>query len=1124
MASLDQLNKQESDLVERLSITQASLAGARRTLQNLTRDLPFARSDTQRNRLQQGIKQTENTIKNLTQEESQLKNDLQLTRLEIRQEQQRLTDQRSAAATGSGAVSSAGVAQDDQAAKTDTSNTQNPEVTSLVVDPGGRVSVRPLTQAPSNAQSFQDTQPAQDTGTDAPVRTLQATQSTNGPENTAALRSPDDPPAPSQRPGAGADNDDQPRNTTQARVEEIFGTETFGPLPNVLDQYASYTYTVSVYLMGENAVKTFFTTKRKSLPGYQLLFQSGGAPNSSGVSMRSDVAVDDVETAYRDSVGRNPYFSLDYYIENLKLTSKIKGRGTHTAHNVTEFEMSVVEPNGISLLDNLYRANQEFNGKTGTNMNYKAANYCLVIRFYGYDDQGNLVRAGIPNADGTTDPDAVVEKWYPFRIKNITFSLQSRLVEYRWECIAIPHEVNAGQARGTIFYNVELSAGTLGELLGGEAKYSGSSSNTSSATASQPTTDPAANPSLRARLQAQTNSATPAELGQPDPEESSTPQTNNTPAAPPKADAAPKARTVTSGLMAALNEYQAELVRLGIYDYPDEYSIEFADPILRDAKVTKPGSTDKSSTPMSAPNATAADQKLSSKQSMNKDARNFSATAGMPIVQFIDQVTRNSSYVTDQQIIVIDEVTGQPKPNGASGRTLAWYKITMQAVPTQYDAKRNDYAYKIRFFLAPYQISDLDSAYFPNVQLPGIHKTYSYWFTGENDSVLDFKQDFNALYYTVISGGPSDANKTRTSSAREMQKRYYQPRSNQSDQGAQNAVNEPAANAADYLYSFADQAQAKITIVGDPAWLQQGEVTEGFDANNFNFSAFLPDGTINYDARQIVFEIDFNLIKDYNLNTGLMDVGEKNYGSDRAAGAAGRARQSYIYKAHTVTSTFDNGRFTQEVEGNLLPLYLDPPPSASSAAATATVNRTPVKAANQETAPDVGPTLMELEYGVTPENAAGAVPYESQLGKLPGQTTTYYSELTGDGNAADPEAQFMSPLTLSEPQPASANSNGAAVGTSQFGSPPTAGTTNNSSGSLQTQPNPAQPVATQAFGSNGQTYTVTSQAEISALQNRGAITRQEALTASNALALKSRTAGQQTVNNQTGNQNLATET
>jgi hypothetical protein len=114
-----------------------------------------------------------------------------------------------------------------------------------------------------------------------------------------------------------------------------------------------------------------------------------------------------------------------------------------------------------------------------------------------------------------------------------------------------------------------------------------------------------------------------------------------------------------------------------------------------------------------------------------------------------------------------------------------------------------------------------------------------------------------------------------------------------------------------------------MTIVGDPAWLQQGEAFAGIKKNDpFYFRSFLADGTINFDSQQICFEVLINAPRDYNLSTGLIDPNEQTtyFLNGRQPGAA---RQSYVYRANECISEFNKGKFTQTLKGTLNTYYPD---------------------------------------------------------------------------------------------------------------------------------------------------------------------------------------------------------
>ena len=266
-----------------------------------------------------------------------------------------------------------------------------------------------------------------DSGTNPPVKTLTDTQAN---------------PAPGGAPGAGLPPDAVPGRSaaTTTQIINSFDRATFAPKNNVLDQYASYTYSLSWYLLTPAVYRLLLTTKKINLPSSALLVQSGGAPVSN------------------NGQGRNQFFGLDYYIDDFEIKSTITGRGTGRAHNAAELSFTITEPAGITLIDNLSSAVKTAYANTG--VQYVAALYAMVIRFYGYDDTGKQVTAS--DSDNNS---AVVEKIIPFKLSDLQFRVENKLVEYKVTGVATPYSVGYGSNLGVIKAPIELAGGTVKDLL-----------------------------------------------------------------------------------------------------------------------------------------------------------------------------------------------------------------------------------------------------------------------------------------------------------------------------------------------------------------------------------------------------------------------------------------------------------------------------------------------------------------------------------------------------------------------------------------------------------------------------------------------------------------------------------
>jgi hypothetical protein len=438
--------------------------------------------------------------------------------------------------------------------------------------------------------------------------------------------------------------------------------------------------------------------------------------------------------------------------------------------------------------------------------------------------------------------------------------------------------------------------------------------------------------------------------------------------APPKATAAPTGtnKYTYTGLCDALNAYEQDLARTGKVEYANQYVIEFAPASLASSSVTLPGTSDKKLAPNQQTD-TAKGKVLPETNTFNSKAKNIAVTQGTQIIQFIEMTMRNSRYITDQLNSTVDQVSGNaiPTASATTNKATSWFKITVNAVPIspKIDKIRNDYAYRITYTVSTYALNEAQSQYFPEAQFRGVQKVYNYWFTGQNTQILSYEQNYNNQYINVLSS------KTKTQGSQGLEntlasqigyignalgpnKNVPAPRSSQSDQQAENGANNPASTLADYLYSFSDQSEITLQIVGDPAWLVQGE-PKGITAAGFQFNGgFYPDGTVNPDVQQVVFAVNWNAPADYNngksgpySGTGLMDVNASTTQGNSNNLSASPTQASAAYTATEVKSKFEKGKFTQELKGNALknltPAKLATATGRPSNTAAPTGSRTP---------------------------------------------------------------------------------------------------------------------------------------------------------------------------------------
>lgn len=256
-------------------------------------------------------------------------------------------------------------------------------------------------------------------------------------------------------------------NVSTAALNEFIPTQ-----PNQLDQYASYTYGLGWYLMSREQYNSMVASGRPNIAGWKLLMQSGGAP----------------------AEGRAQSFSLDYYMDDLEITTVVPTGGTRFAHSGLEIKFKVIEPNGITLIESIFKAVQSVNqasvqaqpfaapgdedaqqapfAKTDKTLNYLTAHYCMVIRFYGYDKDGNLIAPakGAFNTDpasGGFGQNAVITKYYPFTLTDIKFQIANRAIEYSITAKCTAHNAGFTTDRGTVVRPFTMTGQTVEQLLNG---------------------------------------------------------------------------------------------------------------------------------------------------------------------------------------------------------------------------------------------------------------------------------------------------------------------------------------------------------------------------------------------------------------------------------------------------------------------------------------------------------------------------------------------------------------------------------------------------------------------------------------------------------------------------------
>ena len=275
------------------------------------------------------------------------------------------------------------------------------------------------------------------------------------------------------------DNTPASRSTNETMLDAI--TQPGGliqPRPNILDQFASYTYNIAWYLLTVPQYRAINDVATIDPSQWSLLVQSGGASNQQnattqqGVNSGQTTPINGPLTKLA-TPNRNKYFTLDYYLDDLEIKSKITGSN---ASQVSEISFKVSDPNGITLIPNLNYAVRDLTDATPL-----AAQFCLVIKFYGWDIDGNLITDPTLNRGlkGLTPSisNSILTRYYPFAIPKMDFKIDGKNVVYEIKGQPLPYIIGASSGLGSIKGSWEFSGETLGQVLSGTTNTSSQNSN-----------------------------------------------------------------------------------------------------------------------------------------------------------------------------------------------------------------------------------------------------------------------------------------------------------------------------------------------------------------------------------------------------------------------------------------------------------------------------------------------------------------------------------------------------------------------------------------------------------------------------------------------------------------------
>jgi hypothetical protein len=735
----------------------------------------------------------------------------------------------------------------------------------------GTATKAPLTGTASDDSGAKQANPAGSTGSPPSTPAGSAT-GTNTPAPNSATQ-PNNSSPESQSTG--------PALRTEASKTQPPGKR----LKNPLGYFSSYNYQLSLYMITPDAYDAFIQSGRKDINAFSQL---AGAENGGAYLIAQSGGINNADEL------RAPGFAFDYSIDNLSFDTITSGKAGEGDTNTTSIKFTITEPYGFSFVTNLRKAQEAL--EAGLKKNNKSIElpknptkqfFILGIRFYGYDEVGNLMKGTEMFDNNTLDPNApgngaVFQRYYDIILTDLKFKIDGKAVTYNISAASLAPAEAFGIKRGQVDTNINIEASDVETAIN--------------------------------KLMDELNQRQ-KELYK----GSVKPELYNTY----KVKFLGEAATVIG---------KSKIVSpadLDKFKWAGSGATKTAD--ANDKTATKSQTPDKTKTtitisgsPTPTPIPAAISTIITQSQFLEQGLKTVYTTSLEP--------PKDKSKMNQ-----IDQGTK---------KVLKWYNCSAKLENARWNSTAKDWVYDITYIIQVYETPIIDSAY-ANVtsKYYGPHKRYSYWYTGQNSEVISYVQELNNAYFTVAVA-PQDGQSTSdtenpstdgTSTGESGNGTKGTPAetpvtpgkaSEQPTTGKLGGAGKAAQNSyITSLFDPASQAEAKIQILGDPDFIMSDS---GYSEEQLYKKFYGADGfTINPNGGQVFVEIDFKEAVDYSSDgvsiadgagragitgePGTLSINESilfwDYPKDVAQLVKGIS-----YQLLKVTSQFSGGSFKQTLD------------------------------------------------------------------------------------------------------------------------------------------------------------------------------------------------------------------
>jgi hypothetical protein len=629
-------------------------------------------------------------------------------------------------------------------------------------------------------------------------------------------------------------------NSTRAAStsSQTVGNPQFTIMPNKLNDYANYSYGLSLHYMDVNKFNSVMASgKTYSTSDNSVLIAS---------SARSS-----------NEFSRNQFFeNSDFSIENLRVLTVIglnhRGRGS----NAIQIEFTVLETHGMTLIERFIKlaASQ---GITS----WDEVPIMLQIDFFG-NKTPDMPKERIA---GTT-------KYLPIKFINCKIAVSTRGSEYKFTAVPMSHAALLQNAV-TVPTTMTVTAQTIGDFFSSDKKQDNQ---------------------FAQRFEPSTGAG---EFGE-----------------------ELRRNVIVESFAAALNQYQDRLLKLNEQAKADTYIFKI-DKSMANFKIQND--------PLITNAANRIPINAGIQDSVKHDFVSTHLNPGTSIIEVINQVMRQSEYYKR----IIQDESNDDGP-------IEVHKIVPEIKLGEWDKIRKTFQKTFTFYIVPYRYHNQKYPY-ARRSTPSRStcvKEYFYTYTGKNDQVLDFKIDYNVMFYTALTsniekfselelqGQRNDNELQQRKNADEKRKNTmlnndggaytpnkYHHHSVQKDvNNNQQAKLDPDITRAGDLYkslmttSAGDMLNLDLKIAGDPDFIKQDDVF--LNPSLAGRGQINSMNSINMDAGEVHINLEFRMFTDIDQEKGIL-INDQ----ERSSGFSG------VYRVLQVENVFDRGQFTQSLNCVRLP-------------------------------------------------------------------------------------------------------------------------------------------------------------------------------------------------------------